>query len=412
MDQSQQPIRQEAEATQALPHLSRARAGKRARALVLLSAFFGIIGLVWLIWWALVLRYEESTDDAYVSGNAVSVMPQVAGRILAVLADDTDHVEAGQALAPIDPVDARLAYEHALVNLASAVRDVSRLMSELRQSEANIAVRKVDVQRQHGNLERRRKLLENKAVRKEEFIHSVEDLATARHALAVAEAQRNALTAVLLDTPIEGQPSVKLAASAVRERWLDLQRTTVRSPVSGQVARRAVQVGDYVTPGKPLLAVVQLDSLWVDANFKENQLRRMRIGQPALIKADIYGGSVTYHGTVQGFSAGTGSVFSLLPPQNATGNWIKVVQRVPVRIALDPAELREHPLLLGLSVTVEVKTGEQNGPMLLTAPRKDPPATLAAQTPPVDFAPVEERIRAIIAANTQNAPPSLPRAGL
>lgn len=412
MDQSQQPIRQDADATQALPDFSRARAEKRARALVLLGAFFGIIGLAWLIWWALALRYEESTDDAYVSGNAISVMPQVSGRITAVLAEDTDRVEAGQALAPIDPVDARLAYEHAVINLASSVRDVSRLMSELQQSEANIAVRKVDVRRRQGNLERRQKLLEDKAVRKEEFIHSVEDLATARHALAVAEAQRKALTAVLLDTPVAEQPSVKLAASAVRERWLDLQRTTVRSPVSGQVARRSVQVGDYVTPGKPLLAVVQLDNLWVDANFKENQLRGMRIGQPALIKADMYGGSVTYHGTVQGFSAGTGGVFSLLPPQNATGNWIKVVQRVPVRIALDPAELREHPLLLGLSVTVEVNTGDQNGPMLLTAPRKEPPAALAAQTPPVDFAPVEERIRAVIEANTQSAPPPPHQAGL
>lgn len=412
MDQSQQATRPDGNATQTLPDFSRTRAQKRARALVLLSAFFGSVGIAWLIWWAVALRYEESTDDAYVSGNAVSVMPQVAGRITAVLVDDTNRVEAGQALAPIDPVDARLAYEHALVNLASSVRDVSRLMSELRQSEANIDLRKVDVGRQQGNLERRRKLLEDKAVRKEEFIHSVEDVATARHALTVAEAQRQALTAVLLNTPLAEQPSVKLAASAVRERWLDLQRTTVRSPVSGQVARRAVQVGEYVTPGKPLLAVVQLDSLWVDANFKENQLRRMRIGQPALITADIYGGSVTYHGTVQGFSAGTGSVFSLLPPQNATGNWIKVVQRVPVRIALDPAELREHPLLLGLSVSVEVNTAEQNGPMLLTAPRSEPPAALAAQTEPVDFTPVEERIRAIIAANTQSSLPPSPQAGL
>lgn len=319
MDQSQQATRPDGNATQTLPDFSRTRAQKRARALVLLSAFFGSVGIAWLIWWAVALRYEESTDDAYVSGNAVSVMPQVAGRITAVLVDDTNRVEAGQALAPIDPVDARLAYEHALVNLASSVRDVSRLMSELRQSEANIDLRKVDVGRQQGNLERRRKLLEDKAVRKEEFIHSVEDVATARHALTVAEAQRQALTAVLLNTPLAEQPSVKLAASAVRERWLDLQRTTVRSPVSGQVARRAVQVGEYVTPGKPLLAVVQLDSLWVDANFKENQLRRMRIGQPALITADIYGGSVTYHGTVQGFSAGTGSVFSLLPPPERHG---------------------------------------------------------------------------------------------
>ena len=150
----------------------------------------------------------------------------------------------------------------------------------------------------------------------------------------------------------------------------------------------------------------------MDANFKESQLKRMRIGQPALITADMYGGSVTYHGTVQGFAAGTGSVFSLLPPQNATGNWIKVVQRVPVRIALQEDELREHPLLVGLSVTVEVDTKNQDGPMLLTAPRPEPPASLAAQIPPVDFAPVDERINAIIAANIQAASASSHQAGL
>ena len=173
-----------------------------------------------------------------------------------------------------------------------------------------------------------------------------------------------------------------------------------------------MQVGEYVTPGKALLAVVPLDSLWVDANFKESQLRRMRIGQPALVRADMYGGSVTYHGTVQGFAAGTGSVFSLLPPQNATGNWIKVVQRVPVRIAIPEDELRAHPLLVGLSVTVEVDTKDQDGPMLLTAPRPEPPASLAAQTPPVDFAPVDERIRAVIAANTQAGSAATHQAGL
>ena len=424
MDEVQkQPEGQPVTPPHRLPDFSRMRAGRRARALFLLAGFFLAVGLAWGIWWVTVLRYAESTDDAYAAGNTVTVMPQVAGRVTAVLADDTDLVEAGQALVPIDPVDARLAYEHALVSLATAVRETCKLEAELRQSEANMAMRKIDLQRQQGNLERRQLLIRDKAVRKEEFIHSAEDVATARHALAVAEAQRNALTAVLLDTPVDGQPAVREAAAAVRERWLDLQRATVRSPVRGQVARRAVQVGEYVTPGKALLAVVPLDSLWVDANFKESQLRRMRIGQPALVRADMYGGSVTYHGTVQGFAAGTGSVFSLLPPQNATGNWIKVVQRVPVRIAIPEDELRAHPLLVGLSVTVEVDTvglsvtvevdtKDQDGPMLLTAPRPEPPASLAAQTPPVDFAPVDERIRAVIAANTQAGSAATHQAGL
>ena len=205
---------------------------------------------------------------------------------------------------------------------------------------------------------------------------------------------------------------MRQAAANVRACWLALQRTTVLSPAAGQIAKRGVQAGEVVSPGTPLMTVIPLHRLWIDANFKEVQLHKMRIGQPALITADMSGGSGTYHGTVQGCAAGTGSVFSLLPPQNATGNWIKVVQRVPVRIVLQEDELREHPLLVGLSVTVEVDTKNQDGPMLLTAPRPEPPASLAAQTPPVDFAPVDERINAIIAANIQAASASSHQAGL
>lgn len=382
------------------------RSRKRARALMLLTLFFITLGVGCGVWWATVLRYQESTDDAYIAGNMVGVMPQVAGRVAAVLAENTDYVQAGQPLVPIEPEDARLAYEHALVDLASSVRQTCRLMAELRQSESTVAMRRIDVRRQQGNLERREALIRDKAVRKEEFIHSMEDVDSARHALTLAEAQRDALRAVLLDTNVAEQPAVKQAASTVRERWLDLHRTTVRSPVAGQVARRSVQVGQYVMPGTPLLAVVPLDNLWVDANFKESQIAGMRIGQSATVTADIYGGSVTYHGRVVGFSAGTGSAFSLLPPQNATGNWIKVVQRVPVRIALDAAQLREHPLLVGLSALVEVDTRTTDGPMLSDVSRAEPPAALAAQTPPVDFGPVEEHIREIIAANTRTTPSS------
>ena len=219
-------------------------------------------------------------------------------------------------------------------------------------------------------------------------------------ALAAAEEERNALAAVLLDTGLAEQPAVRQAAANVRDCWLALQRTTVLSPAAGQIAKRGVQAGEVVSPGTPLMTVIPLHRLWIDANFKEVQLHKMRIGQPAVIRVDMYGGDVTYHGRVTGFSAGTGSAFSLLPPQNATGNWIKIVQRVPVRIEIDPADLREHPLLVGLSAVVKVDTSDTSGRLLAASARTEPvPGDLVSQAPAVDFAPVEATISGIIRDN-------------
>ena len=319
---------------------------------------------------------------------------------VAVDVDDNDMVAAGQTLVRLDPVDARLAYERSLVALASAVRDNCRLQAQLRETEAAIRMRRVDLRQKADNLTRREALGKAKAIGAEELKHARDDRENAAVALAAAEEERNALAAVLLDTGLAEQPAVRQAAANVRDCWLALQRTTVLSPAAGQIAKRGVQAGEVVSPGTPLMTVIPLHRLWIDANFKEVQLHKMRIGQPAVIRVDMYGGDVTYHGRVTGFSAGTGSAFSLLPPQNATGNWIKIVQRVPVRIEIDPADLREHPLLVGLSAVVKVDTSDTSGRLLAASARTEPvPGDLVSQAPAVDFAPVEATISGIIRDN-------------
>lgn len=373
---------------------------RRVRAMLGLTAVFLAAGAAWGAWWYTNMRFTESTDDAYVAGNVLRITPQVGGSVLHVLADDHDVVAAGQALVRLDAVDARLAWERALTDLAVPVREVGRLRAQLRQSEATVAMRRVDLRQQIDNLARREVLGRNNAIGKEEVRHARDGVDSATAALEAAEEQRNALASMLSDGPVADQPAVRQAAAVARDRWLALQRATVYSPVAGVVARRSVQAGEVVAPGAALMTVVPVDHLWVDANFKEGQLRALRVGQPATVRVDLYGSSVLYHGRVAGVSAGTGSAFSLMPAQNATGNWIKIVQRVPVRIDLDPAELRDHPLLVGLSATVEVDTSDISGPLLAQAPRAtELPGDLRSGAPEVDFAPAEAAIAEVIAAN-------------
>ncbi len=373
---------------------------KRARAMLGIMVIFVALGAAWGWWWYTTQRFVESTDDAYVAGNVLRIMPQINGKVMAVLVDDNEMVQAGQPLVTLDPIDVRLAYERALVALAAPVREIGRLQAELRQSEAAIAMRKVDLRQQLDNLSRREVLGQNKAIGQEELKHARDGVDTAEASLRSAVEQRNALAAMLSDSSLEEQPSVKAAAQQVRDAWIALQRTTVASPASGLVAKRSVQAGEVVSPGMPLLTVVPVDHLWVDANFKEMQLRRLRIGQKAEVRVDLYGDSVVYQGRVAGVSAGTGSVFSLLPAQNATGNWIKIVQRVPVRIELDPAELKAHPLLIGLSTLVVIDTRDDSGPLLAEAPRSSSlPDDLRSRAPEIDMAPAEAAIAEVIASN-------------
>ena len=371
----------------------------RKKSLLLLSLFFIAVAVGAGSWWFLVLRGSETTDDAYVAGNIVPVMPQVAGNVLSLHVDDTQLVQAGIPLVELDPTDAKLALARSEIQLAQTLRQVQQQMAELKQFDATIDLRQAELDRVAGDQNRREVLGLSNAVGKEEVLHARQNVLAGQAALRLAIQQRKTLQAKLKNTPLAEQPEVRQAAEQVRQAWLDLQRTTILSPVRGVIAKRSVQVGSHVAVGTPLMAVVPLDQLWVDANFKEVQLASMRIGQPVELKADLYGDSIVYHGEVEGLAAGTGSVFSLLPAQNATGNWLKVVQRLPVRIKLRADELQQHPLRLGLSMLVTVDVRKTDGPLLTEAPAKTTLATTASLH--VDLSGADERIARIIADNSQ-----------
>ena len=371
----------------------------RKKSLLLLSLFFIAVAVGAGSWWFWVLRGSETTDDAYVAGNIVPVMPQVAGNVLSLHVDDTQLVQAGIPLVELDPTDAKLALARSEIQLAQTLRQVQQQMAELKQFDATIDLRQAELDRVAGDQNRREVLGLSNAVGKEEVLHARQNVLAGQAALRLAIQQRKTLQAKLKNTPLAEQPEVRQAAEQVRQAWLDLQRTTILSPVRGVIAKRSVQVGSHVAVGSPLMAVVPLDQLWVDANFKEVQLASMRIGQPVELKADLYGDSIVYHGEVEGLAAGTGSVFSLLPAQNATGNWLKVVQRLPVRIKLRADELQQHPLRLGLSMLVTVDIRNTDGPLLTEAPAKTTLATTASLH--VDLTGADERIARIIADNSQ-----------
>jgi membrane fusion protein, multidrug efflux system len=375
--------------------------GARKRWLAIVAGAFVLIGIVYATYWALVLRFEQSTDDAYVSGNVVQITPQIAGTVVRIAAEDTQFVKAGSTLVELDPADAKIALEQADAKLAKTVRDVRGLFATTAQLKANVDLRSAELARASEDLNRRERLARSGAVSGEELQHARDALAGARAALTAAQQELAANQARVDRTTVENHPDVLAAAAQVHDAYLDVRRTALPAPVSGYVAKRAVQLGQRVAPGAPLMAIVPLDQVWVDANFKEPQLATMRIGQPVTLTADLYGGKVRYHGTVAGFGAGTGSAFALLPAQNATGNWIKIVQRVPVRIALDAHELAGHPLQIGLSMQVEVDTHERGGERLPQVGQ----ATTALSTDVYDSvdAAAANRVRAIIAANDRDS---------
>ena len=354
----------------------------RTRVLTILS----IVVLVGLAagayeWWS--GRHEEDTDNAYVQGNVVQITPQISGTVTGIYADDTDFVKAGQPLVQLDPADAKVALQQAQANLAQTVRQVRSLYAHNHSLDAQIAVHETDVARAQtelarakDDLQRRQAVAANGAVSQEELGHAQSQVTAAQDALTTAQANvqaaRDQLTSnqALTDgTSLENHPNVLAAAAKVREAYLALHRAALPAPVDGYVAKRTVQLGQRVAAGAPMMSVIALGQVWVDANFKEVQLRNLRIGQPATLTADLYGKHVEYTGTVAGLGMGTGAAFSLLPAQNATGNWIKVVQRVPVRIALDPQQLAKDPLRIGLSMEVTVDVTDQSGHALADAPR-------------------------------------------
>jgi membrane fusion protein (multidrug efflux system) len=313
-------------------------------------------------------RFNESTDDAYVNGNVVEITPLVTGTVVSIGADDGDLVHEGQVLINFDPNDAEVGLQSAQAKLARTVRQVRGLYSNVDGMKAQVNAQQAEVQKAQDNYNRRKNLAAGGAISQEELSHARDDLTSAQNALANARQQLKTTSALVDDTVVSSHPDVMQAAAELRQAYLTNARSTLIAPVTGYVAKRTVQLGQRVQPGTALMAVIPLDQLWIDANFKETQLRDMRIGQPVDIEADIYGSSVKYSGTDDSLGAGTGSAFALLPAQNATGNWIKIVQRVPVRIHVNAEELAKHPLRVGLSTNVEVNLHDQSGPVLAQQP--------------------------------------------
>lgn len=313
-------------------------------------------------------RFNESTDDAYVNGNVVEITPLVTGTVVSIGADDGDLVQEGQVLVNFDPNDAEVGLQSAKAKLARTVRQVRGLYSNVDGMKAQVNAQQAEVQKAQDNYNRRKNLAQGGAISQEELSHARDDLTSAQNALANAKQQLKTTSALVDDTVVSSHPDVMSAAADLRQAYLTNARSTLIAPLTGYVAKRTVQLGQRVQPGTALMAVIPLDQLWIDANFKETQLRDMRIGQPVDIEADIYGGDVKYSGTVDSLGAGTGSAFALLPAQNATGNWIKIVQRVPVRIHINAEELAKHPLRVGLSTNVEVNLHDQSGPVLAQQP--------------------------------------------
>ncbi|AWN16275.1 HlyD family efflux transporter periplasmic adaptor subunit [Salinisphaera sp. LB1] len=342
------------------------RSYRRKWYLLGLAAIFVIAAVAYAIYYFTVAQFYAETDDAYVHGNRVQLTPQVRGTVTSITADDTDLVKAGQTLVRLDPTDARNALDQAEARLANTVRSVHQLYARVAEQQSIIAQRRSTLTQAKRDYQRDRKLVHAHGVTRQAFERSRATYHEDRAALAAARHKLSELKAQTDGTTVRDHPRVKQAESALRSAYLNLQRTKIPAPVTGHVAQRQVQVGQRVDPSKPMLSIVPNDQIWVDANFKETELASMRIGQPAAVVSDFYGSNVTYHGHVAGISAGTGSAFELLPPQNATGNWIKIVRRVPVRIVLDNNhhQLDKHPLRLGLSMNVTVDLHDTSGPRL------------------------------------------------
>ncbi|MGD0191285.1 MAG: HlyD family efflux transporter periplasmic adaptor subunit [Rhizomicrobium sp.] len=351
-----------------------ARSSTRRRALFGVGALVLLGLVVWGAYWLLYARYFQSTDDAYVSGDIVAVTARDPGTVLALHADNTQWVTRGQLLVELDPASAKIALQSAEADLGHTVRQVSGLFAKADELRAVIAQAHVQLSQAQADYARRAQAVKDGAVSQEDLTHSQDALANAKNAVSAAQSQLDQTLSQIRGTTVATNPDVLAAEARLRNAMLTLDHMRITSPVDGSVAQRSVQLGEQIAAGTPLMAVVPLNDVWIDANFKEVQLSRMRIGQPVKVTADMYGGGVTFHGRVVGLSAGSGAAFALLPPQNASGNWIKIVQRVPVRIALDPNELKDHPLRVGLSVNASVDVRDQSGPQVAAEVRKMIPA--------------------------------------
>lgn len=341
--------------------------GKRRRALMVVTTVLLVTLVGATLWWYFVSSQREYTDDAYVGGSQVTLTSQIPGTVVSVMAEENQWVSVGQVIAKLDATDAQNALEKASSALALSVRQYHQLTAQADQFDAALVMRKLDVSRAIEDLRRREPLQANEAIAGEELRHARDAVTQAEAALRQSEQQQKAAHALVDGSTVHTNPAVQQAKQAYIDAWINTQRTAVKAPISGHVAQKNLQPGQHIQPGQPLLTIIPISEVWVDANFKESQLGHLRIGQPVQVKSDLYGNEVIYHGKITGISAGTGAAFALLPPQNAAGNWIKVIQRVPVRIALDAREVEQHPLRVGLSMHATVDTHDRSGAVIPVA---------------------------------------------
>ena len=373
----------------------RKRRGRRRFGFLILGLVVLAAAAAFVFYWFTYAIFFVSTDDAYVGGDLVAVTARDAGTVIGLQADNTQAVKRGQLLISLDPVEAQVAKDAAKADLARAVRTVRTAFARATQARAQLASAEVARTQSESDLHRRE--MAGNSVSREELAHARDGVASAEAAVQAAQSALAQALATVQGTEIANNPDVLAAAARLRQAAITLAHMSIRAPVDGVVAQRTVQIGQHIAAGTPLMAVVPLDTVWIDANFKEVQLADVRIGQKATITADIYGAAVTYHGHVQGLGAGSGNAFALLPPQNATGNWIKIVQRVPVRIALDPEELRQHPLRVGLSMNVSLDINDTSGSMAASPQLL---RDLKGEPGDGDRGAIEREIDAIIKANS------------
>ncbi len=345
---------------------------KRKIILISMTLFLFIIALCFFLYWWMWGRFDEYTDDAYVSGNSIYVTPQISGIITNIYADDTWYVQEGQVLVELDQTDYKIALDTSSAYLGQTIREVAQLFAEVDQKKAQIRVAKAEFIKNSEDFERRSSLVTSGSVSKEDFSHATAALTSSYFSLVAAEQEYFSLQVQIENTTIKTHPLVDQAIQNVKKSWIELGRCTIKAPATGLIAQRRAQVGERVSPAEFILSVIPLDEIWIEANFKEDQIGSMQIGQKARIRTDIYGSRVLYEGEVVGIGAGTGSIFSLLPPQNATGNWIKIVQRVPIRIGLDPSQILDYPLRLGLFTEVHVDIHPLEHPLLSREPISTP----------------------------------------
>jgi membrane fusion protein (multidrug efflux system) len=338
------------------------------------------------------------TDDAYVHGNEIFLVPRVTGTVVTINADDTDLVQKGQPLVVLDDSDAKVALMEAEGALGNTIRKVCQLYVNVVELKANVEARKTELSRAEDDYHRRT-TAQAGLVSIEDITHARQAVDSARDLLEAAKQELGAAQALVANTDLEHHPMVLQVEANVLDADLAFQRTTVHAPETGYIVQRNVEVGQRVTPDTPMLAIIPLNQIWVAANFKEKELRFVRIGQPVSLKSDFYGDFVEYKGHVAGLAPSTGAAFSLLPPDEGSGNWIKIVQRVPVRIVLDDQQLEKYPLRIGLSMRVTIDTKDHGGAALTQAPSTQP--VYATDIYSNEWIQANELLQGLVATNLQ-----------